>query len=340
MPPLLHVRQLPPPADLAQPPADAIRTPQNADAGHTLFSKILVAGTGGGRPEATSVVTVHYTARDANGTTVDDSRAREQPAVWPLPDLMKGLADGIRLMVAGERRRLWIPQPLAHEWATGPLLYDVELLAIAPATGPPRAQVGNPPPDAERTSSGLAFTVLRRGTGTERPKPESTVTLHYTAWTSNGGGIFDDSVGRNLPLTTTVVGLMPGLTEAIQRMTVGEKTRYWIPPNLAFTKPMPTAAFVFDVELLAIQHNVEGRPGTLRVRCNSPDAVHTVILPDGTTRRAQGTQTLESLPPGQYRVEPASLQLFYVGILASPDTMQLAAGGTLDITINYFPIVR
>src|SRR6266496_5295552 len=128
------------------------------------------------------------------------------------------------------------------------LVYDVELLAIAPPPAwPTPADMRSVPADATRLSSGLAFKVLRRGTGTERPKPMSTATLHYTAWTTNGTTIFDDTVARDAPMTAAVDTLIPGLSEGLQRMVVGERARFWIPADLGYAPPLPRASTVFDV---------------------------------------------------------------------------------------------
>jgi len=341
MPPVLNVPQLPPPADLAQPPADAVKTPNRKDPSHVLVSKTIVAGTGDAHPGPTNIVTVHYTAWDDHGTTIDDSRSRGAPAAWMPNRLMEGLSTGIQLMVVGEKRRFWIPTNMSHEWATGPLVYDLELLAIAPPPAwPAPGEVGTPRADATRTSSGLAFKVLKPGTGTERPKPASTVTIRYTEWTTSGTTIYDDSAALEEPVSVAVDLVMPGLSEALQRMVVGEKTRYWVPADLAYAAPMPSAALLFDVELLAIQHAAGGAPGTVRVQSNSPDAAYDLIMPDGSVRRVKGPQTFANIPPGRYRIKPEPLRSYATGIIASPSDMTLTAGGTLDVTINYVPIVR
>jgi FKBP-type peptidyl-prolyl cis-trans isomerase len=253
---------------------------------------------------------------------------------------MDGLAWGLQLMVTGEKRRLWIPGALAHEWATDMLVYDVELLASAPQPDrPKRDEIGAPPTDAIRTSDGIAFKVLRRGLGAERPKPTSTVTIQYVGWTTRGTEIFDDSVARGAPLTVALDTLVPGLSWAIQRMTVGERTRFWIPPELAYPPPM-RAQILVDVELVDIQRPASGAAGTLRVLSNSPDVGYDIILPDGNVRRSQGTHTFEQIPPGHYRVRTTPLTQYACGIVAAPADMTLAPGGTLEITINFVPIVQ
>ena len=341
MPPVLNVPQIPPPADLAEAPRDAIKTPNSGDPGRVLVSKTIAAGTGDTHPGPTNIVTVHYTAWDDRGTTIDDSRSRGAPARWMPNRLMEGLSAGIQLMVVGEKRRLWIPKNMCHEWATGTLVYDLELVEIAPPPAwPARGEVGTPPADATRTSSGLAFKVLKPGTGTEHPKPASTVTIRYTEWTTSGTTIYDDSAALEEPVSVAVDLVMPGVSEALQRMVVGEKTRYWVPADLAYAAPMPSAALLFDVEVLAIQRAADGAPGTVRVHSNSPDAAYDLIMPDGSVRRAKGPQAFADVPPGRYRVKPEPLRSYATGIVASPSDMTLTAGGTLEVTINYVPIIR
>lgn len=335
--PRLDVPQIPAPPDVAQPPADAVRTPRSM-----LASKVLRPGTGQIHPRSTDLVTVHYTAWTLDGTTVDDSRSRRTPTVWTPNHLMEGLTVGILLMVVGETRRLWIPQSMAHEWASGPMVFDVELLAIAEApASPTRNDILTPPADAARRSSGLSVKVLRSGTGSERPKPMSTVTIHYTAWTTYGTVMFDDSVARDTPLTVAVDTLVPGLSEGLQSMVVGQKSRFWIPAALAYTPPGPPRSdLVFDVELLAIQRAIDGAFGTIRVQTNSPDAGYLLILPDGTPLTAKGPKTFARTVPGRYRVKAATMKSYALGIVSSPADMALAPGGTLDITIIYTPIVQ
>ena len=52
--------------------------------------------------------------------------------------------------------------------------------------------------------------------------------------------------------------VIPGWTEGLQLMVVGEKRRFWIPGNLAYDVPgsrgdAPKGMLVFDVELLAVR---------------------------------------------------------------------------------------
>jgi len=118
---------------------------------------------------------------------------------------------------------------------------------------PPPPDVASAPADAVHTSSGLAYKVLQPGTGTRHPRPNSTVTVHYTGWTTDGV-TFDSSVTRGQPTTFSLDQVIKGWTEGVQMMVEGEKRRFWIPSNLAYDgQPgMPQGMLVFDVELLRI----------------------------------------------------------------------------------------
>lgn len=114
--------------------------------------------------------------------------------------------------------------------------------------------VAAPPEDAEVTDSGLASKVLRPGDGDENPEATSMVTVHYTGWTTDGE-MFDSSHPRGEPSTFPLDQVIPGWTEGLQLMVVGEKRRFWIPEDLAYAgRPgAPQGMLVFDVELLGIQ---------------------------------------------------------------------------------------
>ncbi len=121
----------PAPADVAAPPADAEKTPSG------LASKMKTAGDGKTKPNATSVVTVHYTGWTTNGKPFDSSVSRGKPATFPLNRVIPGWTEGLQLMSVGEERRLWIPEELAYKGRPGKpagmLVFDVELLSIREA---------------------------------------------------------------------------------------------------------------------------------------------------------------------------------------------------------------
>ena len=141
----------------------------------------------------------------------------------------------------------------------GMLVFDIELLEIqdqpAPPPPPPTPEdVAGPPEDAQKTSSGLATRVLSPGVGTEHPRADSKVTVHYSGWTTDGE-LFDSSVVRGEPVTFPLNRVIPGWTEGVQLMVAGEKRRLWIPEDLAYSGAAgaPAGMLVFDVELIEFE---------------------------------------------------------------------------------------
>jgi peptidylprolyl isomerase len=143
--------------------------------------------------------------------------------------------------------------------ARAPLLtLIISTLLVAGACGGTDApsNVAAPPADAERSASGLAWTVLTPGKGTRHPRPNSEVTVHYTGWTTDGEKI-DSSVDRGEPASFSLDGVISGWTEGLQMMVEGEKRRFWIPGGLAYdnsSRPgAPKGMLVFDIELIRIE---------------------------------------------------------------------------------------
>jgi len=108
------------------------------------------------------------------------------------------------------------------------------------------------------TASGLKYQVLKQGTGTASPKATDTVKVHYHGTLLNGT-VFDSSVERGEPISFPLNAVIPGWTEGLQLMKVGDKFKFEIPPNLAYgpnspsPKIPPNSTLVFEVELLGIQ---------------------------------------------------------------------------------------
>ncbi|ADB16645.1 peptidylprolyl isomerase FKBP-type [Pirellula staleyi DSM 6068] len=106
------------------------------------------------------------------------------------------------------------------------------------------------------TASGLQYQVLKAGTGAS-PKATSTVKTHYHG-TLIDGTVFDSSVDRGEPAQFPVNRVIPGWTEALQMMKVGDKWRLFLPSELAYGERGagddigPNSVLVFEVELIDI----------------------------------------------------------------------------------------
>lgn len=104
--------------------------------------------------------------------------------------------------------------------------------------------------------SGLQYEVITEGSG-DVPTAASTVRTHY-AGTLVDGSEFDSSYKRGEPAEFPVGGVIPGWTEALQKMAVGSKWKLYVPYNLAYGEQGaggaigPYQALVFEIELLEI----------------------------------------------------------------------------------------
>ncbi len=238
----------PAPKDVAAPPADATKSPDG------LATKVIKPGTGTVHPAKTDMVTIHYNGWTTDGKMFDSSVVRGKPATFPVNRVIPEFSEGLQLMVTGETRRMWIPEALAYKGKEGApkgmLVFDVTLISI-PTHAPD--DVKAPPADATRTASGLAYKVLKPGTGTRHPKRTDQVTVDYTGWTTDGK-MFDSSVTRGQPATFALNQVIAGWTEGVQLMVEGEKMRFWIPEKLAYQgRSEPYGMLVFDVELHSIE---------------------------------------------------------------------------------------
>ncbi|HEX6096617.1 MAG TPA: FKBP-type peptidyl-prolyl cis-trans isomerase [Thermoanaerobaculia bacterium] len=244
--PLFAADKPAPPADLTTPPADAER------AENGLVTQRLSAGTGTVKPAEDSLLRVRYTVWKADGTLVQHVPA-PQTLFIGVKKMIPGWGQAAQQMVVGEARRAWIPQALNGGKVDQALVIDTELVEIVEPPKTP-ADVAAPPADATVTESGLAYKVLRAGTGTVHPKRSSTVEVQYSGWTTDGQ-MFDSSILRGKTIEFSLGQVIRGWTEGLQLMVEGEKTRFWIPSKLAYgsDKTKPQGMLVFDIELVDIK---------------------------------------------------------------------------------------
>lgn len=105
--------------------------------------------------------------------------------------------------------------------------------------------------------SGLQYEVIEEGDGAT-PGRRSTVVVHYSG-TLIDGTPFDSSLQRGEPARFPVNRVIPGWTEALRLMQVGDKWRLFIPADLAYgdrgVGPViaPGSTLIFEVELLEVR---------------------------------------------------------------------------------------
>ena len=162
--------------------------------------------------------------------------------------------------------------------------------APPPETVEAPADVAAAPADATVTESGLAYKVLTAGSGA-KPGKYDKVTVHYSGWTTDGE-MFDSSVTRGEKSSFPLNRVIAGWTEGLQLMSIGEKTRFWIPVELAYDNApgKPAGMLVFDVELFEIE---EGPKVPADV----------AAAPAGATKRSTGASS-QKLEAGTGKVNP------------------------------------
>ncbi len=114
-------------------------------------------------------------------------------------------------------------------------------------------------PGVKTTASGLQYSVVSKSKDPKavKPKASDTVKVHYEGKLVDGS-VFDSSIARKEPITVPLSGVIPGWTEGVQLMSVGDKFRFVIPAELGYgttaAGPIPpNATLVFEVELLGIE---------------------------------------------------------------------------------------
>ena len=106
------------------------------------------------------------------------------------------------------------------------------------------------------TPSGLQYKVIKKGEGAT-PTKADTVTVHYRGKLVDGE-VFDESYGGE-PVSFPVGKVIPGWTEALQLMKVGDKFELVIPSELGYGAEgapgaiPPNSTLIFEVELLGVK---------------------------------------------------------------------------------------
>jgi len=112
---------------------------------------------------------------------------------------------------------------------------------------------------------GLQYVAITNGTG---PVPEATdiVTLNYRSTLLDGTEV-ENSLKRGQPAKIPVNKVLPGWSEALQKMNVGSKWQLFIPAQLAYGEQgwhnvPPNSAIIMEVELLAVERPTPPEPLT------------------------------------------------------------------------------
>jgi peptidylprolyl isomerase len=201
---------------------------------------LLVAGS----MQAETFVKVRYTIRNEAGKVID-ATAKGQASVMALSRMMAGWGEAVAAMSPGQTTTITIPEKG----------YTIDTELIEKIDGPETpADLTAPPAEAVRTRSGLAYVVLREGSGEKKPGRRSVVRVNYSGWTTDGR-LFDSTILRGQPAEFPLDKVIAGWTEGLMMMREGEKRRFWIPAKLAYDRQLdkPQGMLIFEIELLQIK---------------------------------------------------------------------------------------
>jgi peptidylprolyl isomerase len=248
----LAVDPIRPPQPLAAPPPQAIETASG------MSYIVLKPAPDPNRFFSGEWVEYRADVWSSDGVTRASSRESgpQVATVRRLAAEQPGFARAILSTPVGETRRWWIqPERLLPGYPGMPNLLHVVDLTVVGEKNPVQvpADVAAPPADAMRTSTGLAYKVLSRGSGGGSPTPGSEIVIHYSGWTTDGR-LFDSSVARDQRAVFRLDQLIQGWQEGLLLMSRGDSFRFWIPGHLAYDMQPPSPGsprgmLVFDVTL-------------------------------------------------------------------------------------------
>jgi len=99
---------------------------------------IIISEGSGPQPKEDDIVKVHYKGSLIDGTEFDSSYSRNEPAVFPLNQVIPGWTEALQLMNVGSKFQVFLPPELAYGDRGAPpviepgsmLIFEVELLGI------------------------------------------------------------------------------------------------------------------------------------------------------------------------------------------------------------------
>ncbi len=107
---------------------------------------------------------------------------------------------------------------------------------------------------------GLQYKIIKEGSGAP-PTAKDAVTVNYEG-TLIDGHVFDSSYARGKPITFQVSEVIPGWTEALQKMKPGAEWMIYVPSSLGYGErgagPIgPNQTLIFKIELISAQSDMK-----------------------------------------------------------------------------------
>lgn len=185
--------------------------------------------------------------------------------------------------------------------------------------------------EVQKLPNGVEYIVLKKGDGKgDTPKAIDQVEVNYDGRLAENGLKFDSSYDRNEPATFQLNGVIPGWTEGLQKMHVGDVFMFWIPWKEAYgadgrgVEIPPKADLMFMVELLKIMPAV-----------TSDDKAWAKVTPWPTgsadvVRRPSGLEYLPVRNGDSNSATPADTDEVIVHLQGRLETVEKEEGDTPD----------
>lgn len=238
---------VPPPYDLASPPADAETLPNGIK-----IKRMTPAAADAAPIGRNDTVLVHFTGWYVkDGKQFNNTRAHGQPAPMALGQLQPELAGALQAMKKGEKAMLWVPAEKnvteSSPQAKGSAL-EVEIMDVTPGLPVPALA---PPPGAKKTKLGVFYEVVTEGKGTKL-RNFDIAEYHLTAWDASGRQLETTSTTKR-PVKEPVYRMSKGLADAIVLMVVGQKNRIWMPQEVAMVRQNAAPGLMtYELELVSV----------------------------------------------------------------------------------------
>ena len=254
---------------------DNVSGPVVTDTG--LFYYVIEPGEGEPLGTSSAKATADYAGYLLDGSKFDASADRGEAAEFQLWAVIQGWQQGVPLMSRGATWKFVIPAELAYGRRGSPpvigpdepLIFDVTLRDWVDYTAMPEELPGEPlEGELKTTRSGLRTATLTPGTGESPESRFQVVNYTFNAYMSDGSSA-GRMRARGSDVTAPIAQNMPGLTEALLDMNVGELRKLVLPGELAFAdrgfrQPgtgrlliPPHAVLIIDLELLDLPPIVE-----------------------------------------------------------------------------------
>lgn len=247
-------------------------------------------------PDGATVIVAYEGYLASDGTRIDSSYARGQPAVFVIEEVIEGWTQTLKAMTTGDEWLVYIPAGLAYGSqprgeavpANSDLVFKIRLDGfMAPedvadlasrSEQPASDRIGAAeefwaeflPWDASRESvrkekSGLSYVVLESAAAQgDMALADDIVAIDYEARIEETGEMVSATWSRDAPLLVRAGDLIPGFAQMISLMTPGDLWIGRIPAAIAYGKQglgdkvPPGTDLVYLVNLIAV--NPETRP--------------------------------------------------------------------------------